>query len=422
MTTSDRYVVISADGHAGAPLLVYKDYLEKQWHDDFDDWALAFADPWSALDEGEDIKVGIASSDSSLSWDSAKRQAALESQGIVGEVLFPNTAPPFFPAGVFTVGVPQTRVEYERRWAGLQAHNRWLVDFCAEAPGRRAGVAQVFLNDVDDAVAEIRWTADAGLTGGILLPGDAVSGLVPLYYPTYDPIWAVCAELGVPVHRHANLPGDAITPETGPAGPTIGLIESNFFAQRGLAHLIFAGVFERFPELTFVITESGAAWAPGYLAKLDAFCDLAAVEGSVTDFFAAPALANLARRPSEYFARNCYLGASFMTGSEADQRARIGVNRIMWGADLPHKEGTYPYSREAMRAAFAAVPPDEVRLMLGATAAQVYSFDLDKLRPVADVIGPTVDEIAAPLLDPPRFPEQTVTPALAPAGISRSLS
>lgn len=416
---SDHYVVISADGHAGAALLAYKDYLEKWWHDDFDDWATAFSDPWSALDDGEDIKVGVASSDSSLSWDSAKRQAALESQGIVGEVLFPNTAPPFFPAGVFTVGVPQSRAEYERRWAGLQAHNRWLVDFCAEAPGRRAGVAQVFLNDVDDAVAEIRWVMEAGLTGGILLPGDAVSALVPLYYPAYDPIWEVCADLDVPVHRHANLPGDAITPETGPAGPIIGLLESNFFAQRGLAHLIFAGVFERYPKLKFVITESGAAWAAGYLAKLDAFCDLADVEGSVTDFFAAPALANLSRRPSEYFATNCYLGASFLTGTEVDRRAQIGVDRIMWGADLPHREGTYPYSREALRAAFAGVPAAEVRLMIGDTAAAVYGFDLDTLQSVADSIGPTVEEVAAPLLDPPSFPEQTVTPALAPAGFSR---
>jgi predicted TIM-barrel fold metal-dependent hydrolase len=187
---SDRYVVISADGHAGAPLLTYKDYLAKQWREEFDAWAAAFADPWSDLEES-DIKPGVASSDSTFSWDSAKRQAALDSQGIAGEVLFPNTAPPFFPAGVFTVGAPQTRAEYERRWAGLQAHNRWLVDFCAEAPGRRAGVAQIFLNDVDDAVAEIRWMKEAGLTGGILLPGDAVSANVPLYYPAYDPLWDV---------------------------------------------------------------------------------------------------------------------------------------------------------------------------------------------------------------------------------------
>ena len=61
--------------------------------------------------------------------------------------------------------------DYDRRWAGLQAHNRWLADFCAKVPGRRAGVAQVFANDMDDALAEVRWAAaNIRPSGGILLP------------------------------------------------------------------------------------------------------------------------------------------------------------------------------------------------------------------------------------------------------------
>jgi predicted TIM-barrel fold metal-dependent hydrolase len=59
----------------------------------------------------------------------------------------------------------------QRRWAGLQAHNRWLVDFCADAPGRRAGIVQITLHDIEASVAEIRWAHDAGLRGGVLLPG-----------------------------------------------------------------------------------------------------------------------------------------------------------------------------------------------------------------------------------------------------------
>ena len=61
--------------------------------------------------------------------------------------------------------------EYERRLAGLKAHNRWLSDWCAELPGRRAGIGQILLNNVDDAVREVNWIADHGLMGGALLPG-----------------------------------------------------------------------------------------------------------------------------------------------------------------------------------------------------------------------------------------------------------
>ncbi|MFX6980562.1 hypothetical protein ABTH98_20280, partial [Acinetobacter baumannii] len=74
-----------------------------------------------------------------------------------------------FPTGI-VIARPPTSAEYERRWAGVQAHNRWLADFCSLAPHRRAGIAQIFLNDVDAAVAEIRWAHAAGLRGGILVP------------------------------------------------------------------------------------------------------------------------------------------------------------------------------------------------------------------------------------------------------------
>jgi len=94
-----------------------------------------------------------------------RRLAETESQGLVAEVLFPNTIPPFFAQGNLTALEPNA-ADYERRWAGLQAHNRWLADFCAKAPGRRAGIAQIMLHDIPAAVAEVRWAKENGLTGG----------------------------------------------------------------------------------------------------------------------------------------------------------------------------------------------------------------------------------------------------------------
>lgn len=411
---NDRYVVISADGHAGAEIHDYKQYLESKWHAEFDPWVSNFKDPWDDF-EISDRKFGAASGgpDSTFSWDGRKRNAALEQEGIVAEVLFPNTAPPFFPSGVLTAAAPRTRADYERRWAGLKAYNRWLVDFCAELPGRRAGVAQIYLNDVDDAVEELHWIKKAGLTGGVLLPCDAPGELVPLYYPRYDRIWAVCADLDIPVHRHGSVPGEPASAESGTAGTAIGLIESPFFGRRGLAHLIFAGVFERYPKLKFVTTELGAGWVPSYLAELDALHRAAGMKGGVVEYFVGESARALRKRPSEYFTSNCYLGASFLTGAECAQRHQIGVDRIMWGSDMPHREGTYPYSAEAMRAAFAGVPPAEVRLMLSGTAASVYGFDLALLQPLADRIGPTVGQIMTPLDRWPEFPTQTVTAPLS---------
>ena len=200
MTDSRHQVVISADGHAGADLWDYKPYLEKRYQDQFDAWAAGFSDAWAdEIDQDRPVnnRAGVASSAAPLNWDGPLRDKYLDSQGITAEVLFPNTAPPFYPSGVLTSPAPRTREEYEFRFAGLRAHNRWMADFCRDSPDRRAGFAQIFLNDLDEAVAEVRWAKEAGFRG-ILLPGDHVLNMQNLYYPALDPLWATCAELGCP--------------------------------------------------------------------------------------------------------------------------------------------------------------------------------------------------------------------------------
>jgi hypothetical protein len=108
--------------------------------------------------------------------------------------------------------------------------------------------------------------------------------------------------------------------------------------------------------------------------------------------FADPQL--LDRMPSDYWRENCMVAASFFHVDDCRERDALGVDRIMWGADYPHLEGTSPFSREAIRRTFADVPEPEVRAMLGENAARTYGFDLDVLRPLADRFGPGVDEVA----------------------------
>ena len=75
----------------------------------------------------------------------------------------------------------------------------------------------------------------------------------------------------------------------------------------------------------------------------------------------------------------------------------VGVDRIMWGADYPHSEGSYPHTTEALRVAFSGFDPAEVRAMVETNAAGLYGFDLERLRPIGDRIGPRVDDVRRPL-------------------------
>ncbi|MGH9058273.1 MAG: amidohydrolase family protein, partial [Acidimicrobiales bacterium] len=79
----------------------------------------------------------------------------------------------------------------------------------------------------------------------------------------------------------------------------------------------------------------------------------------------------------------------------------VGVDRMMWGADYPHEEGTTPYTRQALQAALSDVPEEECRQMLGGTAARVYGFDLEQLAAIAATAGPLVSEVHTPLTEIP---------------------
>ena len=381
---SERYTVISADCHAGGTMEMYREHLDPAWRDEFDAWRGDYRNPFRDLQGGGRTR----------NWDDDRRISEQEADGVVAEVVFPNTVPPFFPTGAM-VARPPTPEQYPRRRAGIRAHNRWLSEWCGRHAERRAGVGQLFLNDVDDAVAEVRWIAEHGLRGGILLPSvpDDTKHIAPLYAPTYDPLWAVCEELRVPVNNHSG--GGA--PDYGryPAASSIWIAEATFFSRRSLSHLILGGVFERFPRLRFVLTEQGTSWIPPLLDQLDGY-HAQMRTGRIGELKYGPDDV-LPLKPSEYFARNVWVGASFPSPGEAEARRDIGLDRFMWGSDYPHNEGTYPYTREALRRSFAGTDPAELRQLLAGNAAAVYGFDLYRLAPRAAQHGPTVEEVSVPL-------------------------
>jgi predicted TIM-barrel fold metal-dependent hydrolase len=212
----------------------------------------------------------------------------------------------------------------------------------------------------------------------------------------YEPLWAACEELGVPVNHHS---GSAVPPMGETAKDhVIFLLEVTWWAHRALWHLIVSGALERHPDLQLVFTEQGTAWIPEELQRLDYFFGrMGGAGGSQELEWGQEVVGRLSLKPSEYWARQCHVGASFMRPTESPLRGQVGVDRIMWGNDYPHREASWPYSREALRLAFADVDRREVEAMVGGNAAVLYGFDLAMLAPIADRVGPTVKEIAEPI-------------------------
>jgi predicted TIM-barrel fold metal-dependent hydrolase len=284
---------------------------------------------------------------------------------------------------------------------GIRIYNRWLADYCAGDPARHVGLAHLPFWDLDAAVAELARASEAGLRGvnfTALRPG-----IRPFNHPAWEPFWAAAADLTMPLTTHAGA-GD---PEvfTGAEGVALLSLESGgWFSRRAIHQMIFAGVLERHPQLQLVMTEQPGQWWGYTLNEMDSVHVATAPPGS-------PLATQVPRRPSEYCARQVSIGASFLSRAEAERAIADGyVDRVLWGSDYPHMEGTYQYpgvadftgaesiGRQSLRFTFAGLPEAPVRDMLGLNAARVYGLDVAALEQVADRIGaPTFADVNEPL-------------------------
>ncbi len=392
----DKYVVISADGHAGPPSSVYRDYLDPAFRERFDEHQRMMVELREAMgrddsafraewEEETDGDGGLTAA-----FDSDTRAAILDVEGVAAEVLFPDAdvlGTGRIASSPFGTGLGGDNSDPDQAVAGSRAHNRWLGDFVAQDPARHIGVAIIpaIIPDMDTVLDLVREAKDLGHSG-ILIPTRWFDR--PAYHdPIYEPLWALTEELGLVLHTHSGAgPSDI---GLGPGMLPIYASEAGWWAARPLAVLIWGGTFERHPDLKYSMAENGAWWVPDQIRKMDEKW----VGGHNTRKFGDAFRQGLSMKPSEYLDRNCFFAASTPGEDDIDRRHLIGIGNLMWGNDLPHPEGTFPYTRYWIRERFREVPEDETRRILGLTAAEVYRVDLAAIAPLVDRIGPTLEEV-----------------------------
>lgn len=411
-TDDAALVVVSADGHAGGPPELYREYLETEHHDALDalvevdrewrDQAISqrrfSAQTLDLIDRGGAIRGGGELG----AWELDRRLAELDREGVAAEVLIPGhqvSMLPFF-SHINAAFPPQLRA------AGARAYHRQLADMMAESGGRLFGIADPGpCLDLDATVRELHWLAAHGFVG-VAPPGNVADpDLAPLVDPVWEPFWAACEELDLALTIHAayGLPqfGDrrremaqmAEDPEGAlmaqmAADISIDQFPADHPARQALTiprrtvwQLMMGGVLDRHPGLRLVLTEVRADWVPAVI--------------EVTERHFADGHAALARPPRQYWHDHVWVAPSSPRPYEVALRHVLGVDRFMFGMDFPHPEGTWPNTREWLADAFAGVPIEEARLMLGENAIDCYRLDAAPLRAVAERIGPRPADVAS---------------------------
>ncbi len=391
-TSNAPYVIVSSDTHAGLPVEEYRPYLESKYHPQFDVWLEERHENRRVSEEvnGEYIAQWEGDNAEGLrgAFDPEVRDKELDADGIAGEVIFADgdavtgmESPPF-GAGLAAGQITDPALAF----AGARAHNRWLEEFCATNPPRRAGVALVpIIHDVAESVREVEQLAGKPGIKGIMVPTMWHDN--PSYGTNhYDAVWEACADAGLVVHTHS---GEADFPSYG-ENVVQYILEVPFWTHRALWQLMLSGKFDRFPKLKYAVVECGSYWIGDLLWKADS-----TFGGNDTKVkkLSARTKGLITRLPSEYFGTNVFIGASAMSTEEIRRRHANGIDALMWGTDYPHPEGSWPNTVERLETDFRDVSVEDTRRLLGLNAIECYDLDPVGLAEIAARVGPTPEQL-----------------------------
>jgi len=309
------YRIIDADGHVqelDEQLAEYigPPYVELEWHRSYPFWPGLNADGCLRSLRKPGGWAGGGTGPSAQDW-----LHFLDINGIERTVLYP------------TQGLTHGFIR-DPAWAVAlaRAYNSWVRDRFMTASPRLLAVALLPVQEIGEAVTELRrCVTELGMPGAVLTAvihgGRTVAG------PEFDPLWAAAEELDVPISTHGGTTL-ALGLEGIGANFTVGhLLEHPFAQMRQLGSMIFEGVFERFPRLRYGCLECGIGWVPYFIDRMDE-------EQERKGQYSPRCL----QKPSAYVrSGNIFFAAEVGESALPLAIEQIRSDVILWASDYPHE-------------------------------------------------------------------------------------
>ena len=353
---SRAYNVVDADGHILEPLDLWDKYIDPGFRDRaprivtgengkqclvMDEHVVGNNQRGIGGIGGVGARQGVVAADAMEyqdgkpgGFDPHARIPDMDADGIDAAFLYPSL-------GLFSGAIHDPQLAA----AVCRGYNRWLADYCKPYPDRLFGVAMLPMQEVELAIAEMRFAKkELGFKGGFIRPNPYNNKMIN--HPDYEPFWAAAEDLDFSIGFH----------EGAAAGmPQVGI---DRFAGRGARHIIthtmemmlaclaviWGGVCEKHPKIRIGFLESGGGWIAPWLDRMDRHFDDQGFNDS-----------GLTTRPSDLFRRNCWISFEPVEGSLRVLADYVGPNKIMWATDYPHPDGFFPGAPDMVRKQIAGL-------------------------------------------------------------------
>jgi|RhiMethySRZTD1v2_1073278.scaffolds.fasta_scaffold23449_4 uncharacterized protein len=271
-----------------------------------------------------------------------------------------------FPTPMLVLGMhPQDDIEA----AVGRAYNRWLIERILPHDERVKGLLYLPFNTPQACLDIVRDFGDAKGVIGFTVTSTRNK---PVHHDQYMKLYAAIEETGRPLAFHSGFHwGD---PSFLQLNRFISM-HAISFVHYSLIHLtnwVINGLPERFPKLKLVWVESGLAWIPFIMQRLDHEFMMRVCEAPM-----------LKRLPSEYIREMYFTSQPLEKGNmkllEATFDAMKAETQLLFASDWPHWDFDPPSSITTI----PFLTEQAKRNILGLNAARVFNLEVKRMRPRA---------------------------------------